>query len=381
MESPGITAVVGKGAHWSVKTNYRLRTGSFAIMFASIALHGWDKAYSPALWSLIALQLLVYPHLMYLRARRSANSQQAEAANLITDSLLFGLLVATLEFPLWISFTVYIASTLNITIIRGPRGMFLSQLAFAGGALFSVAAFGWHWSPATDWPATLLCLLGNAIYMIAIGITAYSRNQQLRKTRENLRLSERTLTHRLGEIQDLQARLLEQASRDPLTGLYNRRFLDTIASREISRCHRENQYMVVMLIDIDHFKGVNDTYGHQAGDEVLKTLSAMLLKTARAADIPCRYGGEEFILLLPGMAADIAMIRANQWRTGFADTVTQFGASSIQVTISLGVAVYPSHGETLVALTRSADLALYRAKANGRNRVVMYEPEMEAPKD
>ena len=376
MGSPDTATTARKGVHWTVKTNYRLRAGSFAIMFASIVLHGWDKAYSPALWSLIALQLLVYPHLMYWRARRSPNSEQAEASNLVIDSLLFGLLVATLGFPLWITFTVYIASTLNITISRGTRGMLLSQLAFAGGVLVSITAFGWHLSPATDWPATLLCLLGNTVYMIAIGITAFARNRQLRKTREDLRLSEQTLTHRLSDIQDLQAKLQEQATRDPLTGLYNRRFLDTIVDREIARCHRDNQYMVVMMIDVDHFKHVNDTYGHPGGDEVLKALSGLLLEKARATDVPCRYGGEEFLLLLPGMTADIAMVRANQWRAGFAEKVTLFGEASIQATMSIGVAVYPAHGETLQALTRCADLALYRAKANGRNQVVMYGPEM-----
>ncbi len=376
MGSPDTAATARKGIHWTVKTNYRLRAGSFVIMFASIALHGWSKAYSPALWSLIAMQLLVYPHLMYWRARRSPNSEQAEATNLVIDSLLFGLLVATLGFPLWITFTVYIASTLNITISRGTRGMLLSQLAFAGGALASVAAFGWHLSPATDWPATLLCLLGNTVYMIAIGITAFARNRQLRKTREDLRLSEQTLTHRLSDIQDLQAKLQEQATRDPLTGLYNRRFLDAIVDREIARCHRDNQYMVIMMIDVDHFKHVNDTYGHPGGDEVLRALSALLLEKARATDVPCRYGGEEFLLLLPGMTADIAMVRANQWRTGFAEKVTLFGEASIQATMSIGVAVYPAHGETLQALTRCADQALYRAKAGGRNQVVMYAPEM-----
>lgn len=376
MGSPDTATTARKGVHWTVKTNYRLRAGSFAIMFASIVLHGWDKAYSPALWSLIALQLLVYPHLMYWRARRSPNSEQAEASNLVIDSLLFGLLVATLGFPLWITFTVYIASTLNITISRGTRGMLLSQLAFAGGVLVSITAFGWHLSPATDWPATLLCLLGNTVYMIAIGITAFARNRQLRKTREDLRLSEQTLTHRLSDIQDLQAKLQEQATRDPLTGLYNRRFLDTIVDREIARCHRDNQYMVVMMIDVDHFKHVNDTYGHPGGDEVLKALSGLLLEKARATDVPCRYGGEEFLLLLPGMTADIAMVRANQWRAGFAEKVTLFGEASIQATMSIGVAVYPAHGETLQALTRCADLALYRAKADGRNQVVMYGPEM-----
>jgi diguanylate cyclase len=132
-----------------------------------------------------------------------------------------------------------------------------------------------------------------------------------------------------------------------------------------------------MMMDVDHFKRVNDTYGHPGGDEVLKMLSALLLEKARATDVPCRYGGEEFLLLLPGMTADIAMVRANQWRTGFAEKATVFGATSIQATMSVGVAVYPTHGETLQALTHCADLALYRAKEGGRNRVVMYQPDME----
>lgn len=377
MGSPDSTAAAQPSVHWAVTNNYRLRTGSFAIMFVSVALHGWDKAYSPALWGLIALQLLAYPHLMYWRARHSSHSEQAEANNLLIDSLLFGLLMATLEFPLWISFTVYIASTLNITLSRGIKGMLMSQLAFATGALISIATLGWNLSPATDWPTTLVCLLGNAVYMVSVGQTAYRRNQQLRLTRESLRQSQQTLTQRLRDIEQLQAKLQEQATRDPLTGLYNRRFLDTIVEREIARCHRDNLYMVVMMMDVDHFKHVNDTHGHPGGDAVLQMLSSLLLDKARATDVPCRYGGEEFLLLLPGMTADIGMVRANQWRARFAETATVFGEASIHATMSVGVAVYPTHGETLQALTHCADLALYRAKEGGRNRVVMYDPTME----
>lgn len=361
--------------HWAVKTNYRLRTGSFALMFASIAFHGWGQGYSATLWGLIALQLLFYPHLVYWWARRSANSQQAEVNNLLMDSFLFGLLVAALEFPLWISFTVYIASTLNITISRGVKGMLMSQLLFVSGALVSIALLGWHLSPDTGWPATLVCLMGNVVYMVSIGMAAFARNQQLRTIREDLRASERTLSQQLSDIKVLQAKLQEQASRDPLTGLYNRRFMDTIAGREIARCDRDNQYMAVMMIDVDHFKTVNDTYGHAGGDEVLKMLSALFLEKVRTTDVPCRYGGEEFLLLLPGMTAEIAMVRANQWRSTFAERTVQFCGVPIQCTISVGVAIYPNHGESMEALTRCADLALYRAKKQGRNRVILFDPE------
>lgn len=372
-EVPALSAATD--VHWTVKTNYRLRTGSFALIFSSTVFHGLDKGYSATLWGLIALQLLVYPHLMYWRARRSSHSQQAEIHNLLIDSFLFGVLAATLEFPLWISFTVYIASTLNITISRGIKGMLLSQLLFVGGALVSIALFGWHLSPGTGWPATLLCLLGNLVYMISIGMAAFARNRQLRTIREDLRASEKTLSQQLVDIKVLQAKLLEQASRDPLTGLYNRRFMDTIAGREIARCNRDHQHMAVMMVDVDHFKEVNDTYGHPGGDEVLKMLSALFLEKVRTTDVPCRYGGEEFLLLLPGMSAEIAVVRANQWRSSFAERSVPFGGVSIQCTISIGVAVYPNHGESMEALTRSADLALYRAKAQGRNRVVLFDPD------
>ncbi|MEN9437048.1 MAG: hypothetical protein RIR09_1703 [Pseudomonadota bacterium] len=363
------------GVHWTVKTNHRLRTFSFAIIFSSIVFHGWDKAYGPILWGLIALQLLVYPHLMYWRARRAKNSQQAEVNNLLMDSFLFGLLVATLGFPLWISFTVYIASTLNITISRGVRGMLLSQLVFVGGALMSIALLGWHLSPDTGWPATLLCLMGNIVYMVSIGIAAFGRNLQLRTIREDLRASEKILSQQLSDIKVLQSKLQEQASRDPLTALYNRRYMDTIAGREIARCNRDHQPLAVMMVDVDHFKKVNDTYGHPGGDEVLKMLSALFLEKVRASDVPCRYGGEEFLLLMPGMSAEIALARANQWRCSFAERTVLSGGVSIQCTISIGVAVYPDHGENMETLIQSADLALYRAKQQGRNRVVLFDPE------
>ncbi len=361
-----------------MKTDYRLRTGSFAAVLASIVLHGWGKNYSPLLWILVVLQLLVYPHLVFWLAKRSRSPRRAEMINLGIDCALFGILVTVLQFPLWISFTVYLASTVNLILYRGVSGLVQSQVFFFTGALLSVVAFGWHVSPQTDWPATAICLVGLMLYMPSIALAAHARNQKLRKAREALRRGEKALKRQLAKIQSLQHQLQEQATQDSLTGLHNRRFLDLIEVRELARCKREGTYLTAIMIDVDHFKAVNDTYGHPGGDEVLKKLAAMLLDKARASDVACRYGGEEFLLLLPNMPPDIALARANEWRMAFAREVTQFGDMRMQATISMGIASFPVHGHTFAELIRCADIALYDAKQTGRNRAVLYRPDMAA---
>lgn len=362
--------------HWTVTQNYPLRTVFFVVLFFSVVLHGWDKAYSPVFWSLIALQLLVYPHLVFWLARHSPNSQHAEVRNLTVDCVLLGILIAALQFPLWITFNIYLGCTLNLTITRGLRGLLRSQLAFLSGGLIALVVWGWHASPETGWAVSLLSAICCVTFVLVIGLVAHSYNQQSRATRAALLTSEQTLKQQLVEIQIPQDKLQEQAVRDPLTGLYNRRFLDSIVGRELARCEREGLPLALMMIDVDHFKKVNDTYGHPGGDVVLKKLATLLLEKVRAIDVACRYGGEEFLLLLPNMAAESALVRAEQCRQAFADEGVLWDALRIQVTMSIGIACYPQHGDTLPELTRCADLALYRAKQEGRNRVVLYQPDM-----
>ncbi len=358
--------------HWTVRTNYGLRTGSFIDVFAAVAFQAWDRGHGVVFWCLVGLHLLVYPHVAYQVARRARQSLQAEVNNLTLDCLLLGLLVSALQFPLWIAFTVYIASTLNITISRGIPGWLRSQAAFALGAAVGIAIFGWHPSPASGWPATWLCVAGNAVYLGAIGVVAYQRNQQLRRTREALRAGELALQARLAEIQGLRDQLQEQAIRDPLTGLFNRRFLEDAFHRELARCQREGLPLTVMMVDVDHFKRVNDTHGHATGDLVLKALGALLLQQVRASDSACRYGGEEFVLLLPGMDADAARARADEWRQAFAALQVPVDGGVLNATVSIGIATHPAQGDAMAALLRCADEALYRAKAGGRNRVESY---------
>lgn len=172
------------------------------------------------------------------------------------------------------------------------------------------------------------------------------------------------------ENQALYDLLREQSVRDSLTGLFNRRYLDTVLDQGISRADRTSGTVSVVLCDIDHFKSVNDTYGHLAGDEVLRVFASIISKACRHSDIACRYGGEEFLVIMPGAAEVSAMERAEHFRARIAQTAFSYEGSSVEITASFGVATFPCHGLGAVEVLAAADRALYKAKDTGRNKVV-----------
>lgn len=182
----------------------------------------------------------------------------------------------------------------------------------------------------------------------------------------------------LHEIERLRVALQEQAIRDGLTGMFNRRYLDEMLEREIARARREGISLSLVMLDADHFKALNDTYGHRAGDEALKAIAETLRHDIRSEDVPCRYGGEEFLILLPHMPLAAAGDRAEQWRHAIEAISVHFGEFELKLTASFGVAAYPDHGKTSDELIRMADSALYAAKRAGRNRVVSYDPEADS---
>lgn len=172
----------------------------------------------------------------------------------------------------------------------------------------------------------------------------------------------------------LRQRLFQQSIRDPLTGLYNRRYLEESLAQELSRAERYGHSVAVIMLDIDYFKHVNDNYGHDAGDQVLRAVGRLLRERVRASDFACRYGGEELTLVLPNSSGMDALHRAETIREAIGDLQIRYeGRSLPTISASLGVASYPQHGKSGYALIQTADTALYRAKAAGRNRVIMAE--------
>lgn len=177
------------------------------------------------------------------------------------------------------------------------------------------------------------------------------------------------------ELQGIQEELLTLSIRDQLTGLFNRRHMEESLRREISRAVRHKTNLSLIMLDVDYFKDVNDTYGHMAGDIVLQKIGELLVERSRGEDVACRYGGEEFVLIMPGAAKESAVKRAKELcQLVSGAMVIEYRKSVLPpLTISLGVASFPENGETTESLLYEADNALYQAKEGGRNRVVAAE--------
>lgn len=169
----------------------------------------------------------------------------------------------------------------------------------------------------------------------------------------------------------LRSALQQEAIRDPLTGLYNRRFLDAQLPRELSRAERDRRPVALLVLDLDHFKSINDTFGHVVGDRVLVAVARCLLQNVRAEDLVCRFGGEEFMVVLPYTSLATAEERAEGLRTAISALVVEDGPRRIDnFTVSIGMAVFPDHAVTVSRWLQLADEALYLGKRQGRDRVV-----------
>jgi diguanylate cyclase (GGDEF)-like protein len=173
---------------------------------------------------------------------------------------------------------------------------------------------------------------------------------------------------------NLRTTLENQSIRDSLTGLFNRHFMQMSLEREIARAARRNQILAVYMLDLDHFKKFNDTYGHAAGDTVLKAIAEIFRYSIRTEDFACRYGGEEFTIMLPDVTPAVAYERAESIRRAVSNLRVPLDKEVYgEFTVSIGIALFPNDGDSADLLLRRADQALYRAKRQGRNQVVQYE--------
>jgi diguanylate cyclase (GGDEF)-like protein/PAS domain S-box-containing protein len=223
-------------------------------------------------------------------------------------------------------------------------------------------------------PATSFCL-PLQIQGEVLGILHLQSKQE-----ENSDESKRQLAYIIVEqmgmaLSNLKLReaLREQSIRDPLTGLYNRRYMEEALKQQVSRVTRQLHPLGIIMIDIDHFKKFNDAYGHATGDTLLRDLAQVLQKRIRTEDIACRYGGEEFTLIMPDASLEAAQQRVEELRHEVRSLRLQGTELDEPITLSVGIAIHPQHGRTIENVLHAADSALYRAKKEGRDRVMIAE--------
>ena len=266
-------------------------------------------------------------------------------------------------FPLRVLVTVpfdQVFAEANTALVRDLLGIIIATLFLLVGAWY-----GAEWFMLRN----VRALLSAAERMRAGDLRARTG---IRYGGEELSQLARAFDDMASVLQERENKLHDQAISDPLTGLYNRRYLSEFLSRELVRAERSATPVAVIMIDLDRFKRINDSFGHEAGDIVLTSVGALLKSKVRGSDIACRYGGEEFLLVLPQAGVDAANRRAEDARLAIADLdLNHAGRPLGKMTASLGIAVFPDHAGDIDSLLRAADVALYAAKGAGRNRVMI----------
>ena len=193
-----------------------------------------------------------------------------------------------------------------------------------------------------------------------------------RKTEIELRDANQLLQLQIERVELLQAQLRELAVRDSLTNLFNRRYLQEMLEVEFARSRRSGTSLTILMMDSDHLKEINDKYGHKAGDDFLVHIAEVVQSSIRAGDIACRYGGDEFVVVLSNVTEKIALERAEKLRESIAKHYIVYKNEKVSISVSIGIVVFPDHGSSGEVLLQKADQALYRAKRMGKNRIVVY---------
>ncbi|MBK5553370.1 diguanylate cyclase [Pseudomonas sp. TH03] len=327
---------------------YTSRTLGLALglLCVSVAMYPLNPA--PWVWVVMLLNGVLWPHLAYQWARRATIPYHAEHRNLLVDAFLGGFWVVAMQFNPLPSATTISMMAMNNVAIGGLRFLLAGSVAQVLGIGVGFLIFTPAFIPQTSPLQLYACLPLMCLYPLALGWICFRQAHVLgRQKRELLALS-RT---------------------DSLTGLLNHGTWKDQLDVEFQRCQRQNQGGAIALIDIDHFKTINDTYGHVAGDIVLRQLSKMLKQNLRAADVAGRYGGDEFCVILPDLALNSAAATMDALRDRFA-TLGYEQNPALKVSLSIGLAAFnPTHTDATLWLN-DADEALYEAKTTGRNRVI-----------
>lgn len=331
-----------------VQRTHRLRT--LGLGLGAVCVGAVLKLHDAAIgwWVLLAAHGFVWPHVAVWLARRSAWPRRVETRNLMVDAVLGGLWVAVMQFNLLPSVLIATMLSIDKVSIGGARLLARTLALFAGGGAITSALMGFPVDVESPMPVIVACVPFLVIYPIAISTVAYELARQV--SRQNRRLEE------LGRT-------------DVLTGLANRRQCYTVAEVELERHFRTGRPATLMILDIDHFKQINDEHGHPAGDVVLCAVADVLRSCCRAIDTPARYGGDEFMLVLAETdlrgAEEVAQRIRRQMQAIVVD-----GAPDLHCTVSLGAAEADRQIANVEVWIQQADTALYSAKAAGRDQFV-----------
>ncbi len=286
-------------------------------------------------------------------------------------------------FPLIIIISGFIYKTTGILVstIASSTAIFILVLTQNAGLIHESTSkvSMLHWFVLT---ITFIIIGGIVYFSDRITAQAFKHVKEEVHERQSaereLEISNQELQKRMTEVEKLKDELREQALHDSLTGLPNRRHLDEILPHEILRAERNKDSLSIIFADVDHFKVINDTYGHPVGDHFLIEIAQLLQRELRRSDYIYRYGGDEFVLVLLGSNIESSRKRAEQIREKCAKIVVNNEGNHLRVTMSFGIATYPVHGKSLEDIIMKADQALYDAKRLGRNQVRVWESNSES---
>lgn len=336
----------GKGLSFA-KRIYAPRVLGTALCLISVLAGVYPLAPPTWLLALLAVNGLVWPHIAYQLARNAQAPFEAERRNLLCDALFCGFWVAVLHFNPLPSITLLSMVTMN-NVAGGGLRLFLHGLgAQLLGMLAAVTLFGLGWAPQSTPAQVLACLPMLTLYPLAVGWVCYRLAIQLSEHKRTLSALSRT---------------------DSLTGLLNHGAWKDALSTKFRKCQRDHTPAVLALIDIDHFKDINDSFGHIVGDEVLRHLSLQLQRNLRDTDLAGRYGGDEFCVILPGVTIAQACEVMERLRLVF-HAYRHHQLEPLRVSLSIGLAACRLDLGDAAAWLDEADKALYLAKNTGRNRV------------
>jgi diguanylate cyclase len=331
-----------------VERVFRLRALGLGLGFFAVAGVLLDKGAPPWAWTLLAIDAFLWPHLARQFALHGADPERAEINNLLIDSAMGGVWMALMRFSIVPSALLLVMLAVDKISVGGWRLLGRAFGVQVAACALAAAANGFVFEPETSMRATLLSLPFLAGYPLAIAAATFA-------------LARRTNRHN---------RMLARQTRvDAATGILNRTSWESAVDSELRRFKRGGASAALMMIDIDHFKTINDRFGHLAGDEVIRTTAAVIQKCIRDVDVPGRYGGDEFGALLVHTGTHAALVAAERIRQRLAETAFE-RAPGMRCTLSIGIASATRGMEDVHAWISQADAALYQAKTLGRNQIV-----------